>query len=218
MAPEPEDRDEEDAREAPALDPDDLDIGDDEHVRQLDDNRYVVSPDDPIAPEDRDSGRATTESLRADADARARDEGEGEGGAGAADDGAGTAPLDDERVHDHLKETLATADTAYAFDVTARFDDSVGHHRLRSDDVVAAFESLLLWSARQLDDRTAAESVLGILLTESNLAVRYPPGTLAAMAAEHGVEPEDTVADLLAAAGDEEGVVFPPPGADVRRD
>lgn len=204
MAPEREDRD---GEEAPALDPDDLDVSDDEHVRQLDDNRYVVSPDDPIAPADRDSGQATTESLRADADERAERE--------AGD--AGEAPLTDERVHDHLKETLATADTAYAFDVTARFDDSVGHHRLRSDDVVAAFESLLLWSARQLDDRTAAESVLGILLTESNLAVRYPPGTLAALAAEHGVDPDDSVADLLAAAGDEDGVVFPPPGADVRR-
>jgi hypothetical protein len=201
MAPEREDRD----AEAPALDPDDLAIDDDEHVRELDDNRYVVSPDDPIAAADRESGHATTESLRADADARAETPHE-------------EGPLTDSRVHDHLKEQLATADTAYAFDVTARFDDSVGHHRLRSDDVVAAFESLLLWSARQLDDRTAAESVLGILLTESNLAVRYPPGALAALAEEHGLGPADTVADLLAAAGDEDGVVFPPPGADVRRD
>lgn len=189
-----------------ALDPDDLDIGDDEHVRELDDNRYVVSPDDPIAPGDRESGSATTESLRADATARA-----------GADDAPDADDLTDDRVHAYLQEQLATADTAYALDVTARFDDSVGHHRLRSDDVVAAFESLLLWSARQLDDRTAAESVLGILLTESNLAVRYPPGTLSALVAEHGLEPEDTVADLLAATGDEAGVVFPPPGADVRR-
>lgn len=188
-----------------ALDPDDLDIGDDEHVRELDDNRYVVSPDDPIAPADRESGHATTESLRADASARTD-------AAGAPD-----AALTDDRVHAYLQEQLATADTAYALDVTARFDDSVGHHRLRSDDVVAAFESLLLWCARQLDDRTAAESVLGILLTESNLAVRYPPGTLSALAAEHGLDAEDTVADLLAAAGDGNGVVFPPPGADVRR-
>ena len=201
--PEPEADPEPDTRGA--LDPDDLDIGDDEHVRELDDNRYVVSPDDPIAPADRESGNATTESLRADAGAREDDD------ATDADD------LTDDRVHDYLKEQLATADTAYAFDVTARFDDSVGHHRLRSDDVVAAYESLLLWSARQLDDRTAAERVLGILLTESNLAVRYPPGTLAALAAEHGIGEADTVADLLAAVDDEAGVVFPPPGADVRR-
>lgn len=203
MAPEREDRD---ADEAGALDPEDLDIGDDEHVREIDDNRYVVSPDDPIAPEDRESASATAESLRADAAERA---------AGKPTDA--DRELTDDRAHAHLKEVLAGADTTYAFDVTARFDDSVATHRLRSDDVVAAFESLLLWNARQIDDRTAAESVLGILLTESNLAVRYPPGTLEALAAEYGLGPDDTVADLLAAAGDDEGVIFPPPGADVRR-
>ncbi|MFB6156221.1 MAG: hypothetical protein ABEJ34_00055 [Haloferacaceae archaeon] len=203
MAPDRKDRDVDDA---PALDPDDLDISDDEHVREIDDNRYVVSPDDPIDATDRESTSATAESLRADAAER------------AAETAASDEPeLTDERVHDYLNEKLATADAAYAFDVTARFDDSVGSHRLRSDDVVAAFESLLLWSTRQIDERTAAESVLGILLTESNLAVRYPPGTLEALVEEHGLAPDDTVADLLAAARDDDGVVFPPPDADVRR-
>ncbi|MFB6303568.1 MAG: hypothetical protein ABEH47_00255 [Haloferacaceae archaeon] len=205
MAPDREDE----RDESPALDPDDLDISDDEHVREIDDNRYVVSPDDPIDAADRESTNATAESLRADAAERAA--------ARDAGDGSGEPELTDERVHDYLNEKLATADASYAFDVTARFDDSVGTHRLRSDDVVAAFESLLLWSTRQIDERTAAESVLGILLTESNLAVRYPPGTLEAFVEEHGLTPDDTVADLLAAARDDDGVVFPPPGADVRR-
>jgi hypothetical protein len=208
MRPDPDpDREDDDGSGAPeALDPEDVDIEDDEYVREIDENRYVVSADEPIGA----------------VDPRPRDRAHGgadEGGGPAAETGAdadGPAELTDERVHDWLKAQVANVDTAYAFDVTARFDDTVGSHRLRSDDVVSAFESLLLWNARRIDDRTAAESVLGILLTESNLAVRYPPGTLAALVEASGLGPEDTIADLLAATGDREGLVFPPPGADVR--
>lgn len=198
MRPDPEDDDGSGGPEA--LDPEDVDIEDDEYVREIDENRYVVSADEPIGDADqRPRGRS-------------RERADGDDGT----DADGPAELTDERVHDWLKSRVANVDTAYAFDVTARFDDTVGSHRLRSDDVVSAFESLLLWNARRIDDRTAAESVLGILLTESNLAVRYPPGTLAALVEASGLGPEDTIADLLAATDDREGPVFPPPGADVR--
>jgi hypothetical protein len=206
MAPDGDDE----VDEKQPFDPDELDITDDEHVKAIDENRFVVSPSDPITETERSPEPAGAERGAGAPPTRERANPEG-------DDDQAEPELTDERVHDWLKSEMSQTSTAYAFDVTARFDDSVGSHRIQSDDVVSAFESLLLWSARQLDDTTAAESVLGILLTESNLAVRYPPGTLAALVEQNGLGREDTIGDLLDAANDETGVVFPPAAADVRR-
>jgi len=63
-----------------------------------------------------------------------------------------------------------------------------------------------LWYARQVDSGTPVEEVLGILLMESNVPVRYPAQSLEALVDSVGVEESDSVADLLRAVDAEDGI------------
>jgi hypothetical protein len=61
-----------------------------------------------------------------------------------------------------------------------------------------------------LTTETAVEDVLGILLTESNVRVRYSPSCLQSILDAYDLGPEDTIADLYEAVRDDRGLVFPP--------
>ncbi|MFC7195717.1 hypothetical protein ACFQL4_15585 [Halosimplex aquaticum] len=74
-----------------------------------------------------------------------------------------------------------------------------------SNDVVTIFESLVLWYAQQIDGKTPVEEVLGILLMEANVPVRYPPASLRRLLESTELSPDDSIADLIAAVGDEDG-------------
>lgn len=169
-----------DPDEGPVLSPEELDIADDEHVTQIDEGRYVVSP----------------ESRPADDPARTD----------AAKPSATAESLDRTAVHEWLAADLAAADSRYGFDVTATFGDAVTQRRLVSNDVVTSFESLVLWYAQRIDADTPVEEVLGILLAESNVPVRYPPRSLRRLVASTELDPEDSIADLLAAVDARDGV------------
>jgi hypothetical protein len=108
-------------------------------------------------------------------------------------------------VRDWLSEQFTETDSRYGFDVTATFDGSVEHRRMMSNDVVTIFESLVLWYAQQIDGTTPVEEVLGILLMEANVPVRYPSAGLQQVLESTDLGPEDSIADLAEAIDADDG-------------
>jgi len=174
--------------EGPILSPEELDIADDEHVTQLDEGRFVVSPD------------ARTEEQQSESRPPQNPQPESEPTTSTVEE------LDQERVHQWLRESFEGPGSRYGFDVTATFDGSVKQRRMASNDVVTIFESLILWYAQQIDNNTPVEEILGILLMEANAPIRYPPESLKKLVKETGLGPDDTIADLLAAVENKDGV------------
>jgi len=179
-----------DPEEGPILSPEELDIADDEHVREIDEGRYVVSSD--VLEDEGPAPGPARDSI--------------EGPAAGSGTDPGTTTLDEATVHEWLHDHMAASSSRYAFDVTATFDGRVSHQQMASNDIVTVFESMLLWYARQVDSGTPVEEVLGILLMESKVPVRYPAQSLQALVDSVGVEEGDTVADLIRAVEAEDGI------------
>ena len=154
------------------LAPDELDISDDDHVAEIDDGRYVVSPDDPIngAP----GPGAAQSSAKGTADPQlAEDEPPAEP---VPEKSPAPEPrtepraepeqpeLTERRVHEWLHTEFEDNNSRYGFDVTGKFDGAVRQRQMMSNDVVTIFESLVLWYAQHIDSDTPVEEVLGILL------------------------------------------------------
>ncbi|MFC6988579.1 hypothetical protein ACFQJD_07380 [Haloplanus sp. GCM10025708] len=172
--------DQPDSQDDTILSEDELDIADEENVEVLDEGRYVVSANGtPNVSEETASS--------ADVDER-------------------TGSVDRDAVEDWLVDYFENADADYGFHVTATFDDRTDQHRVVSNDVVTSFEALVLWYAQQVGDGTPVEDVLGILLAEANVSVRYPVQTLVGLLETHDLGHEDTIADLLDAVADDRGV------------
>ncbi|WP_436906978.1 DUF7500 family protein [Halosimplex marinum] len=183
--------------DGPILSPDELDITQDEHVAEIDDGRYVVSPGDPIGDVPAvDAGGSSTDRASEQPDA-------------AAESTAAPAPdpreLTEDDVHEFLATQFSDSGSRYGFDITATFDGSIQQRQMVSNDVVTIFESLVLWYAQQIDGKTPVEEVLGILLMEANVPVRYPPASLRRLLESTELSPDDSIADLIAAVGDEDG-------------
>lgn len=170
------------------LSPEELDIGDDEHVTQLDEGRFVVSPDTREENETQQRQPQPAPEPQPDHSESTPSE------------------LTQEEVHQWLRESFEGPGSRYGFDVTATFDGSVSQRRMASNDVVTIFESLILWYAQQIDNNTPVEEILGILLMEANVPIRYPPQSLQKLVQKTGLGPDDTIADLLAAVEDDDGV------------
>ncbi|MFB6109199.1 MAG: hypothetical protein ABEJ82_10260 [Haloplanus sp.] len=160
------------------LSPDELDITDDESVVEIDDGRYVIGTGNGPPRAESEEEAAVTEDPTPEAE---------------------TGDVDAEAVYAWLRADLDDATSQYGFDVTATFDDETDQHRLLSNDVVTTFEQLLRWYAGHLDEDTPVENVLGILLLESNITVRYPPEALTELLAAYDVSPDDSVRELLTA-------------------
>ncbi|MCU4799844.1 hypothetical protein OB920_05625 [Halobacteria archaeon HArc-gm2] len=169
------------------LSPEELDIDDDEHVEQIDDGRYVVSPNVRT-----DSTASVSQSDQSPERSREQPRAEPQ--------------FTDTSVHQWLHENLEDTNSQYGFDVTAKFDGTVSQQQMVSNDIVTVFESLMLWYARQIDADTPVEEVLGILLSESNVPVTYPPSSIQTLVQTEGLSPDDSIADLLAAVGEDGGV------------
>jgi len=180
-----------DPDEGPVLSPDELDITKDEHVAEIEEGRYVVSPGDPI-------GDVPT----------VNDEPESKG-SGPVDPATEAEPeppaLDEDAVHEFLESQFHESGSRYGFDITATFDESVHQRQMVSNDVVTIFESLVLWYAQQIDGKTPVEEVLGILLMEANVPIRYPPSSLRRLLESTELSPDDSIADLIAAVDHEDG-------------
>jgi hypothetical protein len=170
--------------EGRVLAPEELDISDDDHVTQIDEGRFVVSPD--TRPVDDSAAEAGTPTEQEPTPTE--------------------GPLDRATVHEWLADDLIGANSRYGFDVTATFGEGTTQRRMVSNDVVTIFESLVLWYAQELDRDTPVEEVLGILLSESSVPVRYPPASLRRLVKSTDLGPQDSIADLLAAVEAEDGV------------
>ena len=184
MAPGEDDPKPEDGR---ILSPEELDIADDEHVEEIDDGRYVVSPDVR-------TDSTTSVSQSDPSPERPQNQRQPQ------------PTFSDASVHEWLHENLEDTNSRYGFDVTAKFDGNVSQQQMVSNDIVTVFESLMLWYARQIDSNTPVEEVLGILLSESNVPVRYPPSSVRTLVKSTNLSPNDSIADLLAVVGEDDGV------------
>jgi hypothetical protein len=217
------------ADEGRVLAPDELDISESEHVEELEEGRFVVSPDGPpnVGPKQRkesasgESRNRPSESPRQDDDPeeftqqsetqRSQDKQQQQPQRGAPQ---GRQPISEqpaasrqpqqrdseltqEEVHQWLRESFEQGASQYGFDVTATFEGTVSQRRMASNDVVTIFESLMLWYAQQVDSNTPVEEILGILLMESNVPVRYPPESIHRLIKSSNLTPEDSIGDLL---------------------
>jgi len=204
-----DDPDEGTSDEGKVLSPEELDITESEHVEQLEEGRFVVSSDARVPEQSggssTDPGSDTVSKPDPGPDLDPTPQPHQSGQPQQPTDRQ-HAELSQEAVHRWLRESFADSPSRYGFDVTATFDGSVGQHRMASNDVVTIFESLLLWYAQQVDSDTPVEEILGILLVESSVPVRYPPRSLKQLVKSSDLGPDDTIADLLAAVDEEDGV------------
>jgi len=210
-----DDNDDEDGR---VLAPEELDISEDEHVAEIEDGRYVVSPNDPIGDVD---GIKTTETEPEPAtDESESDVDEASDQASPApsntptdaasesrepwqDNASETGEMTEADVEAWLRDSFNAADSRYGFHITATFDGRVSQRRMMSNDVVTIFESLILWYAQHIDSETPVEEILGILLTESNVPISYPTESLSAAIKARGLGPDDSIGELMNAIGDD---------------
>ena len=173
------------------LSPEELDIADDEHVTEIDEGRYVVSPNE--RPDDSYGNMPSGPAREPDPDPEA---------------GSETPEFTDANVHEWLAEQMADSNARYGFDVTAKFDGEVDQQQLTSNDIITVFETFMLWYGRQMEGSTSVEDVLGILLSESNVPVKYPPGSIKTLAQSAGLSPDDSIADLIKAVEKRDGAEF----------
>lgn len=195
--------------EGRVLSPEELDFTDSENVEQIDEDRFVVSSDASGGGVPSEAGQSREASGTDGGPSPDQAPSPGSGGSEpsqSADQPREAGELTDERVHEWLRESFEQSRSRYGFDVTATFDGSVSQRRMASNDVVTIFESLVLWYAQQVDTDTPVEEVLGILLMEANVPIRYPPESLKSLVTSAGLGPDDTIADLLAAVEAEDGV------------
>ena len=186
----------------PVLSPEELDIEAQEDVAKLDEGRYVIGADGPPSTTDAggDDGNEAAEPSSEDAADPEPPE---------ADD---TDPIDEitgADVKQWLGDELSRHDSTYAYHITAKSGNDVNHQQLATDDIGSAFDGLLVWYARQVASGTSVDEALGILLGESSVQVRYPTARLVAYLEEQGLGPEDSIADLVSAVSENDGLVFP---------
>lgn len=193
MAPEP-DPPEEDGK---VLSPQELDLTDREGVEQIDEDRFVVSPDgtDPDVPTE----------LTVDADER-----EASARAGSTEVADPEPGLDRTAIRDWHERQLTESPSAYGYHLSLKAGGNVQHHTLHSDDVTMAFNNVLLWYARTVDADLPPGVVLGILLSDASVPVQFPAKALEEFLMAKGLSTTDSIADLLAVVRDDGGVVFPP--------
>lgn len=225
------------ADEGTILSPNELDITDSEYVEQIDEGRFVVSPEARTGKGGDQSGGGQSKqgSQRGGAGSRGgAAPGSGSGGSQSGNPPAGSrntghsgpepsenrrppanqpsaqgsrrGQLSEEEVRRWLRQKYERSNSKYAFDVTGQFDGTVSQRRLASNDLITVFESLMLWYGQQVDSNMPIEEVLGILLMESNVPIRYPPESVENLIRSTNLNPDDTIADLLEAVRDDDGV------------
>ena len=120
------------------------------------------------------------------------------------------AEITNENVSKFLAQSLANAGGDYGFDATLNVEGSVNRGRMTSDDIGETLETLLRWYARQTTDEVEPEHVLGIILAGSDLAVEYPVQSAYEVVKQHGLGPDDSISDLLAAVREAGSFTVPP--------
>ena len=191
----PSDSDDSVSERGKVLTEEELDLTRHDNVDELDDGRYVVSTGGSTsdeATEAREQVREARKSLDSSSD-------------GAADD---EPEITEMEVNAWLEDHFREVDAQYGFHATAKFDDGVSRHQVVSNDVVTSFESLLIWYAQHVGGGTPVEDVLGILLAESSVSVRYPVRTLTGLLKRYDLDRDDSIGDLIDAVADEDAVAL----------
>ena len=176
-----------------AKDPDELDFTDDERVLQIDEDRYVISGDGPPRPEAKEASSETTAPQKPESGGRPTD------------------AVTQAEVSRWLASSFTDTGFTYGFDATLAVRDEVVRHRLVSNDLPTTFETLITWFVRNATTDATTEEALGILLSATDQPVRYPPGTLAQVVEAAGLDPDDTIAELLSAIDTEDDGLYIPP-------
>lgn len=180
----------------PVLTPEELDFSEDEHVLPIDESRFVIRPDEP-APRRIDTVRS--------ADSSPPDEPGNTPERPGEDD---PQSLDREAAAAAIERSVARVDARYGFDAIAKFEDEVYRREVFTNDVVTTFENLVTWYAQHSGGDTPIEEVLGILLVEMDVTVRYPLAPLQRYLDAQDLGPDDTIADFVEVV-DERGFYFP---------
>ncbi|MFC7069964.1 DUF7500 family protein [Halobaculum lipolyticum] len=146
------------------------------------------------------SGEPTGADAPSSADTGARPASHGRRGAPLAGGGdADPGDLDADAVGQWLAASLANTEFTYGFDATLSLGDRTTRHRMVSDDLGEAFETLVTWFADTAGGDTATEDALGILLAGMDTGPRLSPADVRSAMAGLGVSRDDTVEDLLVA-------------------
>jgi len=201
------------------LSPDELDIEAREEVASIGEDRYVIGPDGPPDAPETDDGDTTDDTATDDpADAGQPEADQSESDEPEANDApeqssgveaAAAGEITGRDVKRWLVDELDEHDSEYAYRIAAKSGDSVNHQQLATDDIGAAFDGLLVWYAQQVAASTPVDEALGILLSESSVQARYPTSRLVAYLQAHDLGPEDSIADLVEAVSENDGLVFP---------
>lgn len=172
------------------LDPNELEIGDDEHVEEISENRYVVSPNGtPTVPEDTSSDDDMTNTT----------------GSGEIDSETveGRPLRSPGRARSVLQSELEISNGAYGVDIVGKFDGDTAQHRSVSSDVIKTFEDIVRWYAQNVTDGTPTDEVVNILLDRSSF---QPDETesLKTLLNDFNLNGEDSINDLAKAIRDRE--------------
>lgn len=189
----PSDSDDSVSERGKVLTEEELDLTRHDNVSELDDGRYVVSTGGATsdeATEAREAARETPDHVPDD----------------PADETDSESQISEMDVNAWLEDHFREIDAQYGFHATAKFDDGVSRHQVVSNDVVTSFESLLIWYAQHVGGGTPVEEVLGILLAESSVSVRYPVRTLTGLLKRYDLDRDDSIGDLIEAVSDEQAV------------
>jgi len=192
----PSDSDDSVSERGKVLTEEELDLTRHDNVDELDDGRYLVS-----------TGGPTSDSAE-DARTTDREEDVPTDSVDDADETADESTISEADVNRWLDDHFRDIDAQYGFHATAKFDDGVRRHQVVSNDVVTSFESLLIWYAQHVGGGTPVEEVLGILLAESSVSVRYPVRTLTGLLKRYDLGREDSIGDLVDAVADEQAVAL----------
>ena len=240
MSPAPEDEgttEEEqpdvEAADGTVLAPEELDFTREREVAELEEGRFVIGtegePNVEQAGSERAGGSEASTQTRSDTgtadettDPRSARSDQGPGtrsGTDAEDEPrqnvrrreeSESSSLTGSEVKRWLSRELARTDSQYAYRIAAKTEENISHQQLASDDVNMAFDGLLMWYAQHVGGDTAVEEALGILLSRSNIRVRYPVAGFIAYLERHGLGPDDDISELLRTIREEGGFVFPP--------
>src|SRR6056297_2763069 len=194
MPPARDDHTARDGDSGKVLSPDELDIEQSESVVSIDEDRYVIGAGGrPSVPD------GSAELPSADASQPASTETTNDAATGGSTTGRTTesapAPsteggsIDAGDVRQWLEDDLGDVSSRYGFHITAKSENRISHQQMFSDDVGTVFDGLLMWYAQQVDRNTPVEDVLGILLTESNLRVRYSHSSIRGVLDSHDALP-----------------------------
>lgn len=222
------------AADGTVLAPEELDFTREREVAELEEGRFVIGTEGEPDVEQTGTGRAggsgastqsgsnagTADETSESNSATTSDPGRGSASGTGVEDGSGrkgrtregseTRSLTGSEVKRWLSRELARTDSQYAYRIAAKTEENISHQQLASDDVNMAFDGLLMWYAQHVGGDTAVEEALGILLSRSNIRVRYPVAGFIAYLERHGLGPDDDISELLQKIREEGGFVFPP--------